>query len=296
MLRTSSTTVGDLVRSIKSSKLPSDTPLLDCQLLLSECLQRSKGWLLAHDEYCLTDEEAQTYTSLLARRIAGEPIAYILGSQGFWDMELRVTPDTLIPRPETELLVETVLATCGSAYQRVVDLGTGTGAIAIAIQRERPNWEVWATDFSSAALTVAEKNAVDWSAGKIQFLQSHWLSKFGPEEFDLIISNPPYIQHNDNHLQALQHEPTSALTASDNGMADLKTIIRQSTRCLKPGGRLLLEHGYDQQAQVTELLEKEGYTEIVLLADYNHIPRAVLTRWAPDRCQQAQEGSKMENE
>ena len=296
MLRTSSTTVGDLVRSIRSSKLHSDTPLLDCQLLLSKCLNRSKSWLLAHDEYCLTDEEAQSYASLLARRIAGEPIAYILGSQGFWDMELMVTPDTLIPRPETELLVETVLATCGPGYQRVVDLGTGTGAIAIAIQRERPNWEVWATDFSSAALTIAKKNDAEWSAGKIQFLQGHWLSNFGPEQFDLIISNPPYIQHNDSHLQALQHEPTSALTASDTGMADLKTIISQSTRCLKNGGRLMLEHGYDQQAQVAELLEKEGFTEITLLADYNHIPRAISTRWAPNRCQQVQQDQERDDE
>ncbi len=283
MLQSSSTTVGDIIRSIGSANLCSDTPLLDCHLLLSRCLNKPKSWLLAHDEYCLTDDETQIYESLLERRIAGEPIAYILGSQGFWDMELTVTPDTLIPRPETELLIETVLATCGSTHQRVIDLGTGTGAIAIAIQRERPNWEVWATDVSAAAIAIAEKNAAEWSATGIKFLQRNWLTNLGKRKFDLIVSNPPYIEQNDRHLPPLQYEPASALTASDAGMADLKTMIRQATGSLTAGGRLLLDHGYDQQTQVSDSMKNEGYTDIALLADYNHVPRAVLARWSPDR-------------
>ena len=280
----SNPTVGNLIHSIGDSGLCSDTPILECHLLLSNCLNRSKSWLLAHDDYHLTNEEAQEYASLLSRRIAGEPIAYILGSQGFWDMELVVTPDTLIPRPETELLVETVLAIHDAEFHRVIDLGTGSGAIAIAIQRERPDWEVFATDYSSAALTVAVKNANEWSKGKINFLKSDWLKAFGSCAFDLIVSNPPYIREQDSHLPALHHEPQSALTAPDAGMADLNTIIEQSTRCLKPGGQILLEHGYHQQKDVAAYLHENGYTDIELFDDYNNTPRAVMARWVPGDC------------
>lgn len=259
----------------------SDTPSFDYQLLLSACLHKTKSWMIAHDDYCLTPAELQSLTALLDRRLKGEPIAYILGSQGFWDMELTVTPDTLIPRPETELLVETILAIYDSAPRRIIDLGTGSGAIPIALQRERPDWELYATDYSLSALQVAKTNAAKWAASNVNFLLGDWLQSLGSGKFDLIVSNPPYIEPKDQHLKALQFEPLAALVAQDRGLADLRSIIRQSIRCLKPQGYLVLEHGYDQQGDVADLLTEAGYTQLKLLEDHNSTPRAVIARLQP---------------
>ncbi|MFT4712771.1 MAG: release factor glutamine methyltransferase [Candidatus Azotimanducaceae bacterium] len=270
--------IAEAVRFSDKLTLISDTPTLDCQLLLSACLDKTKSWMIAHDDYCLTPNELQSLTTLLNRRLKGEPIAYILGSQGFWDMELTVTTDTLIPRPETELLVETILATYDSAPRSIIDLGTGTGAIPIALQRERPNWELYATDHSFSALQVAKTNAAEWAASKVSFLLGDWLQSLGSKKFDLIVSNPPYIEIDDQHLQALHFEPQTALIAQDRGLADLTSIIRQSRRCLKTKGYLVLEHGYNQQSDVTNLLIEAGYEHFRLLEDYNNTPRAVIAR------------------
>ena len=274
-------TIADVILSIANSSLDSDTPLLECHLLLTASLGRPKSWLIAHDDYRLSESEFKTYSDLLARRIDNEPIAYILGSQGFWDMDLTVTQDTLIPRPETELLIEIILSTHGTEPHRAIDLGTGTGAIAIALKRERPEWQVYASDLSPKALSIAKTNAIKWTNNQIGFLRSNWLNGFGPKEFDLIVSNPPYINEIDEHLQALEFEPRSALVASDEGYSDFKTIIDQAVHCLKFGGKLLLEHGYDQRDSVTELLNNRGYSDIQVFDDYNNTPRAVMACWTP---------------
>jgi len=258
----------------------SESPSLDCQLLLSFVLDKSKSWMLAHGDHPLTHDEYAQLRALLNRRASGEPVAYILGSQGFWDMELIVTPETLIPRPETELLVETILTGCTGVFHRVLDLGTGTGAIAIALKRERPDWEVFATDYSTGALQVAKKNISEWANGEINLLRGDWLTALSSQGFDLIVSNPPYIQSNDKHLTALEFEPGSALVSQDQGLADLKKIITQSSRCLKQGGKLILEHGYNQQYSVVAMLRDNGYKNITVYADTNHIPRAVMAAWS----------------
>jgi release factor glutamine methyltransferase len=270
--------IAEAVKLSDGLSIISDTPTFDFQLLLSACLYKTKSWIIAHDDYYLTSDEVKSLTTLLDRRLKGEPIAYILGSQGFWDMALTVTPDTLIPRPETELLVETILATYDSAPRSVIDLGTGTGAIPIALQRERPNWELYATDFSFSALQVAQTNAAEWAESKVHFLLGDWLQSLGSEKFDMIVSNPPYIETDDQHLKALHFEPQTALVASERGLADLRSIIQQSRRCLKPKGYLVLEHGYDQQTDVKNLLLEAGYVHFRLLEDYNNTPRAVIAR------------------
>jgi len=262
-------------------KSVSDTPSLDCQLLLSKVLGKPKSWLLAHNDYLLTNVEYQQLLKLIDRRAAGEPIAYILGCQGFWDMDLFVTPATLIPRPETELLVEVILANCSPAFHRVVDLGTGSGAIAIALQRERPNWEIYASDYSHGALRVAKQNAAQWAGDMISFVLGDWMTAFNSQKFDLVVSNPPYIQSEDKHLDALGFEPRTALVAQNKGLEDLRAIIFQSSRCLKPSGQLVLEHGFDHQPHVIKSLLENGYSDIREFTDVNKIPRAVIATWQP---------------
>jgi release factor glutamine methyltransferase len=256
----------------------SSSPGLDCQLLLGKVTQQSRAWLLAHDDQYLSTTQQQALAALLARRANGEPMAYLLGTQGFWDMELQVSPATLIPRPETEQLVELLQTLPPEPTLKVIDLGTGSGAIAIAISRERPQWDLYATDSSAAALTVARRNAQRWCTTPITFIHTDWLQTFGPASFDVIVANPPYIDPQDTHLPALRYEPTSALVAAANGFADLATIISQAKICLRPGGRLLLEHGYQQQPQLQTLLSDQGFINIQTYTDLNQQPRAIMAQ------------------
>lgn len=197
---------------------------------------------------------------LAARRAAGEPMAYVLGECGFWNLTLTVTPDVLIPRPDTETLVEWALQLVPSST-RMADLGTGSGCIALSLAKERPDAEIWATDYSAAALRIARSNAVRNGVRNIQFLQGHWLQPL-MGVFDLIVSNPPYIAKGDGHLPALTHEPISALTSGPEGMDALREIIAGAPAYLKAGGWLLLEHGYDQAEKVRALLTAAGYQSV----------------------------------
>ncbi len=241
---------------------PCGVDRLDAHLLLGHVLGRSRTWLLAHDTDLLDAEAQARYLALLARRAEGEPAAYLLGDKEFFGLNLRVTPDTLIPRPDTETLVHWALAHLPiDQPRRVLDLGTGSGAIALALAHERPLADVTAVDASAGALQVALDNAASLGL-RLRGLLGSWFAPVAGERFDLIVSNPPYIAEGDPHMAALRFEPESALTAGPDGLDDLRHIIEQAPHHLVPGGWLLLEHGFDQANAVMQLLQNRGFTEV----------------------------------
>lgn len=254
-----------------------DNPRLEASLLLCHLLHWHSTRLISHSDVLLTPEQQEQLNALLKRRIAGEPSAYIRGEQAFWTLDLAVTPDTLIPRADTETLVEQALGLIADKpTPRVLDLGTGSGAIALAIAKERPDACVEASDYSLPALEVAQANAIHlgikiqaWHAGSwFDALPEH------TEPYDLIVSNPPYIADNDPHLPALQYEPITALTAGHDGLSDIRLLIEQAPNYLKPQGQLALEHGYDQAQAVTELFHAAAYTQTLQSLDLAGIIRA----------------------
>lgn len=247
-------TIKDWLRQAVA-RIASDSPQLDAELLLAERLGKSRAYLHAFaDENLLPDLLTQLEKDV--KKLAdGYPPAYLLGKKSFWDMELRVTEATLIPRADTETLIEVAQQLFpGGTAATMIDLGTGSGAIAIALSRLFPSAKITATDLSAEALAVAQQNAENWQIAPIELIQTSWLDGFECEQFDLIAGNPPYIEENDKHLSSLCYEPITALTAPDNGLADIKQIIEQAQTCLKPNGCLLIEHGYDQGHAVRELL------------------------------------------
>jgi release factor glutamine methyltransferase len=240
----------------------SDSPQLDTELLLCHCLLQPRTYLRTWPDQALTPQQEQQFLALMARREAGEPVAYLLGEREFWSLPLRVNTSTLIPRPDTELLVETALSLNLSASSRLVDLGTGTGAIALALAKEQPQWKILAVDRSAEACALAQQNAQALHLA-ISVQQSDWFSALsGP--FDAILSNPPYLAQTDPHLAQgdLRFEPASALVAGPDGLADLRQIIAQAPQYLKPGGWLLLEHGWQQAEAVRRLLAEAGFESI----------------------------------
>lgn len=262
---------------LRNAQLPdSPTARLDAELLLAAALGKSRSYLHTWPERIVGSEAAETFAGYLARRRAGEPVAYILGQQGFWKLDLEVAPHTLIPRPETELLVEAALVRVPPRPARVLDLGTGTGAIALALASECPAWQVTALDRVPEAVALAERNRERLGLGNAQVRLSDWYGAVAGERFDLIVSNPPYIAANDPHLVAgdVRFEPSSALVAGTDGLDDLRVIIAQAPEHLLPGGWLLLEHGYDQAVAVRELLSSHGFVEVASqrdLADHERI-------------------------
>lgn len=261
--------------------LPRSSARIEVQCLLQHVLHVSRAWLLAHSEYCLSPDEQTGYGELLQRRLRGEPIAYILGEREFFDLNLKVTPATLIPRPETELLAELALQhspspASGSVCEfSVLDLGTGSGAIALAIAHSRPDICVMACDASASALKVARDNAQRLGIANATFLQSDWYEALGAQCFDLIVSNPPYVASGDPHLLQgdLRFEPASALASGTDGLHDIRRIVAGAPAHLQPGGWLLLEHGYDQAERVRELFQQAGFSEIFSTCDLSGIER-----------------------
>ena len=231
---------------------------------------------MAWPEAEVADALAAQFEALLARRQAGEPLAYLLGRWSFWDMDLAVSPAVLIPRPETELLVELALARLPQAAARVADLGTGSGAIALALARERPGWQLLAVDYSAAALAVAEANRRALGVPNATALRSDWCAALADAAFDAIVSNPPYIEADDPHLAALAHEPLSALASGADGLADIRRIAAEAPRCLVPGGWLLLEHGWEQGAAVRAILEAAGFARVQTHRDLEQRDRVTL--------------------
>lgn len=253
----------------------------DAAVLLAHAADRPRSWLHAH-----ADDEADAsvvarYADLLARRMAGEPVAYLTGSRGFWRLDLRVTPDTLVPRPETELLVELALDRLPvDRALRIADLGTGSGAIALALAHERPRAQVVATDASVAALEVARDNAGALRIGNLAFRHGDWLAPLAGERFDLIASNPPYVALGDPHLDEgdLRFEPPAALSSGVDGLDAIRAIARDAPAHLVAGGWLLLEHGWEQGAAVRELLRQAGFAEVLTGRDLERRDRVTLGR------------------
>ena len=267
---------------LDTAELPdSPTPSLDAELLLAHVLGKSRSYLHTWPERELEAEQLERYQAMLMRRRAGEPVAYILGRQGFWSLELEVAAHTLIPRPDTELLVETVLALLPATPAQVLDLGTGTGAIALALASERPAWQVTGVDRVAEAVALAERNRARLELSNASFVASHWFSALAGQRYQLIVSNPPYIAADDRHLGEgdLRFEPSSALVAGADGLDDIRLIIAQAPDYLQTGGWLLLEHGFDQAAAVRELLSARGFSAVESRRDLGGHERISLGRF-----------------
>ncbi|PZO09704.1 MAG: peptide chain release factor N(5)-glutamine methyltransferase [Lysobacteraceae bacterium] len=263
-----------------ASRLPGDEARLEAELLLAHALDRPRSWFYAHAGDLLEPRDATSFEDLLRRRERGEPVAQITGHRGFWSLDLAVTADTLIPRPETELLVELALDRLPRGEpRRVLDLGTGTGAIALAIASERPLADVTAVDASEAALAVARDNAVE--AGlPLRLVPGDWFSAVAGERFDLIATNPPYIAESDPHLQQgdLRFEPRSALASGPDGLDAIRVIARDAAAHLHHGGWLLVEHGHDQGPAVRTLLAAAGLASVATERDLEQRDRVTLGR------------------
>ena len=259
-------------------------PRLEVQMLLLLALHRDpndRAWLLAHDQEGVPQDAATRYSELLQRRLDGEPLAYLRGSKAFFGLTLHVDARVLDPRDDTETLVEWALA-CLDGFDlqapRVLDLGTGSGAIALALQAQRPQATVWAVDASEAALAVAQANAQRLGLN-VHCVASHWFDALQGQQFELVVSNPPYIAENDPHLPALRHEPRSALVSGADGLDDLRTLARTAPRHLTAGGWLLLEHGHDQATAVCALLRQAGFESVQSRCDLAGIERCSGGQW-----------------
>lgn len=266
-------------RLIKTLSLEGNEAKFEAQLLLQNVLNVNRAWLLAHESDALQDKIKADFESLLARRLLGEPIAYILGQREFFGLNLTVTPDTLIPRPDTETLVETALDKIPTDTPfTVLDLGTGTGAVALAIAKYRPEAQVTAIDASSGALDIAKRNANQLDLTQVDFRLSNWFSALEGERFNLIVSNPPYIEQHDIHLTQgdLRFEPMSALASGTDGLDDIRQIVDNCLLHLHPQGWLMLEHGYNQAHLVTDLMAQSGLIDITTIKDLGANDRVTI--------------------
>jgi len=265
----------------RGSNLAGESARRDTEILLCHCLNKPRAWLYTWPETVVTNEQTSQFEDLLASRSQGHPIAHLIGRREFWSLNLRVNQHTLIPRPETETLVEWALALPLPSTAAVLDLGTGSGAIALAVAGERPQWRVSAVDASEAALQVARDNGRELELTRVQFYHSDWYAAVAGRRFHLLLSNPPYIEPGDHHLVAgdLRFEPAMALTAEDRGMADLAVLTQGALDHIQPEGWLLLEHGHTQGAGVRELLAQQGFCDIETRRDIAGLERVSGGRW-----------------
>ena len=264
----------------------SASPAVDASILLCHVLGCSPGHLIAWPDNQLSPHQASQFKEILQQRIEGKPVAYITGEREFWSLSLKVTSDVLIPRPETETLVEFVLEKFSSSPAlTVADLGTGSGAIACALAVERPAWNIIATDISTEALDIARHNASLHKLENIRFVHGQWLEPLTDLDFDLIISNPPYIAIEDPHLAQgdVRFEPEAALASGEQGMDAITHLTRQAVQRLKAGGWLIVEHGYDQQQLVYDCYQQGGFEDILQLTDLAGQPRVTAGRHAKSR-------------
>lgn len=261
----------------------SDSAKRDAEILLCFVTGKPRTFLMAFGETLLTPSQQQQLETLMARRERGEPVAYLVGEREFWSLMLSVSPATLIPRPDTECLVELALQRLPAEACQILDLGTGTGAIALALANERPDCAVTGVDVQPAAVALAQHNAQKLNIFNAQFLQGSWFAKLDGQTFALIASNPPYIDAADPHLTQgdVRFEPGSALVAQQQGLADLTAIVRQAQQYLQPQGWLLLEHGWQQGARVRQLLHAAGFSAVSTHRDYGDNERVTLGQGPP---------------
>jgi release factor glutamine methyltransferase len=271
----------DRLRDADGSAASGASHNLDAELLLAHALSMSRTQIKTHPENVPGSERVRRYNELVNRRVTGEPVAYILGYRDFWTLRLAVSPDVLVPRPETELVVERALALGPSGAARAVDLGTGSGAIALALASERPQWAVAATDISEAALGMARANASTLGLGRVELLKGPWFGPLGGRRFDLIASNPPYVAEGDPALQdaALRHEPQIALASGPDGMSALREIVHSAPQYLERRGWLVLEHGSDQAAAVARELVVRGFGHVRSHRDLAGHERMTEAQW-----------------
>ncbi len=277
-------TVAQCLQLARELECISDSARLDIELILCHILQKTRTWLFTWPDKSLTQPQQDLFITYFQRRKSGEPVAHIIGVREFWSLPFAVNDSTLIPRPDTELLVETVLELFAqddaNRVRHCLDLGTGTGAIALALASEKPNWQFLGVDQSSAAIALAEKNRAQFALDNVQLRISNWFEQVPLQLFDVIVSNPPYIDPQDPHLEQgdVRFEPRSALVAGKNGLADIESIIKTSPDYLANGGLLLLEHGYDQADKVCELLREGGFVFVETRRDLGGNERVSLGR------------------
>jgi release factor glutamine methyltransferase len=259
----------------------SDTPKLDAEVMLLHIIHKQRGYLYTWPDERLTSDQIIEYTKMVARRVIGTPIAHIVGEREFWSLPFMVNPTTLIPRPDTEILVETALNLPLAETAKVLDLGTGTGAIALSLAYEKPQWQITAVDKIIEAVALAKANRAQLKLPQVEIVQSDWFDSISCYDFDLIVSNPPYIDETDAHLGEgdVRFEPHSALTASEHGFADLYHIAECARDYLKPGGYLLLEHGFGQAIQLRDKMIELGYENVATVRDFGSNDRCTLGRW-----------------
>lgn len=263
------------------AKLNNEEATIEARILLEKTLAVNSAWLISHAEDCVDLHTLSLFETLIQRRVNGEPIAYILGEREFFGLNLKVTPDTLIPRSDTETLVEAALAKIPDDQPRkVLDLGTGTGAIAIAIARHKPNADVMAVDLSAAALDIAMSNVHQLAISNVTCVQSDWFNALDAMRFDVIVSNPPYIEVKDQHLKQgdLRFEPISALVSGEDGLSDIRIILNNVLVYLKPQGWVMLEHGYLQGPSVQELMAEAGLVDIETIQDLAGNDRVTIAK------------------
>jgi len=266
------------LRAAASELSTSESPRRDAEILLEHVTGKARTYLLAFGETLLTPEQEAQLAALLARRKTGEPVAHLTGEREFWSLPLYVSAATLIPRPDTECLVEQALARLPDGPCRILDLGTGTGAIALALASERPDCQVTAVDVMPDAVALAQRNLARLGFSNVQINQSSWFSALAQHAFEMIVSNPPYIDEHDPHLSQgdVRFEPLTALVAANDGLADIEHIITTAREHLVPGGRLLLEHGWTQGAAVRALYSAAGYASVETCRDYGGNERLTL--------------------
>lgn len=273
-----------LAEAAKSLQAVSDSALLDAEIMLCTVLGKERSYLRTWPDQELDPGHVGTYKVMLDERQQGKPIAYIIGNREFWSRDFQVSPDVLIPRPDTELLIELSLALIPANQPcRIIDLGTGSGIIAITLAAERPYAQVSAADISATALQIAKANALKHKVEHIQFYQSNWFENIPAGKFDFIVSNPPYLAEDDEHLQQgdLRFEPKTALIAAQRGLSDIRTIAKTARDKLGNGGFLLVEHGYNQQNDVQNLFRSLGYCNIQAHTDLSGQPRVTSGQYLP---------------
>ena len=275
-------TIASCIRMANQLAKVSDSPRLDVEILLAHILQKDRTFLFTWPETALTVEQEDNFIALFDRRLHGEPVAHIIGQREFWSLPLFVNNTTLIPRPDTELVVETVLNLFASDMhnqpRHVLDLGTGTGAIVLALAHEKKYWHCVGVDNQPEAVLLAQKNCQHLHIQNVEIKQSDWFSAIEETDFDVIVSNPPYIAADDPHLQQgdVRFEPLSALVADNQGLRDIENIVQQARYYLRPTGWVLIEHGYQQGQTVRQLFEQFGYVAITTLRDLSDNERVTM--------------------